>query len=97
MNHVRFMFNRIKDYSLLYEDVEEDLAEWPDVFTSRTTVKKDHVKYYCQSILHDTVSKFQETMTLTYKGCLERLANEVYVELFLMTQVEKVIFVMLVG
>ena len=40
MNHVRFMFNRIKDYSLLYEDVEEDVAEWPDVFTSRTTVKK---------------------------------------------------------
>lgn len=78
MNHVRFMFNRIKDYSLLYEDVEEDVAEWPDVFTSRTTVKKDHVKDYCQSILHDTVSKFQETMTLTYKGCLERLANEVY-------------------
>lgn len=75
MNHVRFMFNRVKDYALLYEKVNSLVAE---PFRTQNTVTLDHVKDYCKTVIDNVVAKIQWTTTVNYLGCLDRIANEVY-------------------
>lgn len=75
MNHVRFMFNRIKDYALLYEEVSESDDEFFGIPCNRAV---DHVKDYCKKIVDDVSAKLQWATTVNYQGCLERIANEVY-------------------
>lgn len=75
MNHVRFMFNRINNYELLYEDVVEYDKNWGDDITS----VQDHTKDYVTKIMNDIVPNLLKQSTLKYLGCLERIANEVFV------------------
>ena len=77
MNHIRFMLNRINDYSLLHEEKEE-LDHGP--FGGLTTVRVDcdHTKEYCQSVIDDVTTAIVEIKEYNYKGCLERISNEVY-------------------
>lgn len=42
MNHVKFMFNRINNYDLLYEDIMEGNQEWGE----NTKRVEDHTKEY---------------------------------------------------
>jgi len=75
MNHVRFMFNRIKDYNLLYETVPVTAGSFGTVCTE----EKNHIKTYCEKIITDVSKKLQPTTSVKYLGCIERIANEVYV------------------
>lgn len=75
MNHVRFMFNRIKDYNLLYETIPSTV----DLFGIPCTEEKNHIQTYCEKIITDVSQKLQPTASVSYLGCIERLANEVYV------------------
>jgi hypothetical protein len=69
------MFNRIKDYALLYEEIflPED-----SLFGVTCTEEKDHIKEYCKKIIDDVVPRLHPVTTVNYLGCLERIANEVY-------------------
>lgn len=75
MNHVKFMFNRIKDHTLIYEttivnDEISDISYYEE---------KDHIKTYCQKIITEVSQRMQPIPSVNYLGCLERFANEVYV------------------
>lgn len=75
MNHVRFMFNRIKDYALLYEEISIPSDQ---LFGVPCTQEKDHIEDYCKKIIDEVVPKLNPVTTVNYRGCLERIANEVY-------------------
>ena len=49
MNHVRFMFNKINKYVLLYEDVVVYDKDWGDNVTSI----QDYTKDYVTQIMND--------------------------------------------
>lgn len=59
MNHIRFMLNRINDYSLLHEKKEELDHELFGELTT-VTVDCDHTKEYCQSIIGDVTIAIAE-------------------------------------
>ena len=75
MNHVRFMFNRINNYELLYEEVVEYNKDWGDNIAS----VQDHTKDYVTTIMNDVVPNLLKQSNLKYLGCLERIANEIFV------------------
>lgn len=49
MNHVKFMFNRINNYDLLYEDIMEGNQEWGE----NTKRVEDHTKEYVTQVMKD--------------------------------------------
>ena len=80
MNHIRFMLNRINDYSLLHEKKEELDHE---LFGENTTVTVDcdHTKEYCQSIIGDVTTAIAEIMNMEEKaicvmGASQKMINE---------------------
>ena len=75
MNHVRFMFNRIKDYTLLYETIPGTV----DLFGTSCMKEKNHIKTYCEKIIDDVSQKLQPMASVNYLGCIGRIANEVYI------------------
>lgn len=68
MNHVRFMFNRINNYELLYEEVVEYNKDWGDNIAS----VQDHTKDYVTTIMNDVVPNLlkQSNLTLFWKRSL---------------------------
>lgn len=75
MNHVRFMFNRIKDYTLLYETIPSTV----DLFGTPCMEEKNYIKTYCKKIITDVSQKLQPMASVNYLGCIGRIANEVYI------------------
>ena len=75
MNHVRFMFNKINKYELLYEDVVEYDKDWGDDVTSI----QDYTKDYVAQIMNDIAPNLLKQSELKALGCLERIANEVFI------------------
>lgn len=75
MNHVRFMFNKINKYELLYEDVVEYDKDWGDDVTSI----QDYTKDYVTQIMNDIAPNLLKQSELKALGCLERIANEVFI------------------
>lgn len=74
MNHVKFMFNRINNYDLLYEDIMEGNQEWGE----NTKRVEDHTKEYVTQVMKDIMPNLLNKSTLKCLGCLERIANEVF-------------------
>ena len=56
MNHVKFMFNRINNYDLLYEDIMEGNQEWGEntkrVEDHTKAVSYTHLDVYKRQALH---------------------------------------------
>lgn len=77
MNHIRFMLNRINDYALLHEKREEMDSDMFDEI-KMVTVDHDHTQEYCQSVIDDVKVIIPEIKEVNYKGCLDRISNEVY-------------------
>lgn len=78
MPHIRFMFNRIKDYSLIYEEIPCPAMVNFGIEESQAVEEKDHIKDYCVSVLNDVIPKIPSSIEFKYKGCLERIGNEVF-------------------
>lgn len=74
MNHVKFMFNRINNYDLLYEDIMEGNQEWGE----NTKRVEDHTKEYVTQVMKDIMPNLLNKSTLKCLGCLERITNEVF-------------------
>lgn len=72
------MFNRIKDYSLIYEEVPCSAMIDFGAEESQAVEEKDHIKDYCTSVLNDVIPKIQTSTEFKYKGCIERIGNEVF-------------------
>ena len=77
MNHVRFMFSEISNFSILYERRKSNSSE----FSSDEIVIDeiiDHTEEYCQNIIDDIKEKISFINETAYKGCLDRIGNEVF-------------------
>ena len=78
MPHIRFMFNRIKDYSLIYEEIPCSVeVDW-DFEDCQVIEEKDRIKDYCTDVLGDVIPKIPFHTEFEYKGCLDRVGNEVF-------------------
>lgn len=76
MNHIRFMFNRIKDYSLIYKETPIPVMLGFEDIESIEVV--DQINEYCSNVLHEVVSSISYPICVEYIGCLERQGNEVF-------------------
>lgn len=70
---VEILFSGIKDITKLYISKEVEDEGFGKI-TQTDYVAKD----YCEKILTEVVGGFEEAKYLSYVGCLERIANEVF-------------------